>query len=53
MTHILQETPVPPTIEPDSPIDAPPPFDPDVPGAPDGGTGGDTGEPSEPGQGGI
>jgi hypothetical protein len=49
MTHILQETPVPPTIEPDSPIDAPPPFDPDVPGAPDGGTG----EPSEPDHGRI
>jgi hypothetical protein len=30
MTTIPQETPVPPTIEPDEPIDAPPP-DPDEP----------------------
>ncbi len=30
MTEILQETPVPPTIEPDPPIDAPP-LEPDEP----------------------
>jgi hypothetical protein len=42
MTRILQETPVPPTIEPDHPIDAPPPYEPEAPG------GDDTDEPGEP-----